>query len=113
MSLCASQYQQISMWGKGLGSFGHVIENEQATAESENAPLGAIYQRDGQWVTIHDVNNKDVRRTVLRKLLEYYAYHETADKRDAWEKANPKVIVIDRHQNQIEIAKKFVNHPRY
>ena len=113
MSIFASKYQLIRIWGQELGSFGYFIENEQAKAESDNAPLEAIYQRDGQWVTIHDVNNKDVRRRVLNKLLEYYAHHETADKREAWEKAKPKVIVIDRHPDQIEIAKQFVNQHRY
>ncbi len=114
MSIFASKYQLIRIWGQELGSFDYFIENEQAKAESDNAPLEAIYQRDGQWMTIHDVNNKDVRRTVLGKLLEYYAYHETADKREAWEKAKPKVIVIDRQRPaQIEIAKQFVNQHRY
>lgn len=94
MSIFDSKYQLIRIWGQDLGSFDYFIESEQANAESDDAPLEAIYQRDGHWVTIHDLENKNVRRTILGKLLEYYAHHETAEKREAWEKAKPKVIVI-------------------
>ena len=114
MSIFDSKYQLIRIWGQDIGSFDYFIENEQAKAESDNAPLEAIYQRDGYWVTIHDVQNDGRKRTILGKLLEYYAYHETAEKRDAWEKAKPKPIVVERQRpDEIEIAKQFVNQHRY
>ena len=94
MSIFNSEYQAIRIWGQHLGSFDYFIENEQAKAEAEDAPLEALYKDDNTWVTIADLENKNIQRQVISKLMDYYTYFETPEKIEAWEKAKPKVIVI-------------------
>ena len=107
MSIFNSKYQAIRIWGQWLdsqkvslfglqhlGSFDYFIENEQAKAEAEDAPLEALYKDGNTWVTIADLDNKNNQRHIIGKLMEYYTYFETPEKIEAWEKAKPKVIVI-------------------
>lgn len=93
MSIFNSKYQAIRIWGQHLGSFDYFIENEQAKAESEDAPLDALYKDGSTWVTIADLENKNNQRHVINKLMEYYTYFETPEKIEAWEQSKPKVIV--------------------
>ena len=94
MSIFSNKYQVIRIWGQHLGSFDYFIENEQAKAEAEGAPLEALYKDGNTWVTIADLENKNIQRQIIGKLVEYYTYFETPEKIEAWEKAKPKVIVI-------------------
>lgn len=52
-----SDYVWIQRWGQELGSNSTYIKDEQLRAARDNAPIGAIYKRDDQWRTIHDVSN--------------------------------------------------------
>jgi len=94
MSIFNSKYQAIRIWGQHVGSFDYFIENEQAKAEAEDAPLDALYKEGNTWVTIVHLRNKNNQSAVISKLLDYYTHFETPEKIEAWEKAKPQVIVI-------------------
>jgi len=96
MSIFNSKYQALRIWGQDMGSSANHIENEQAVAEASNAPLDAIFRRDGVWLTLTDMPNKNKQRGIMFKLLEYYAYHETPEKRAAWQADKPSVIIIKK-----------------
>ena len=92
MSMFDSKYQAIRIWSQHIGSYEYFIEDQQAQAEASGAPLTAIYKREGAntWTTIADIENKNISRSILTKLLEYYAYHETPEKSKRAEVARPR-----------------------
>jgi len=98
MSMFDSKYQAIRIWGQHIGSYEYFIENEQAKAEASDAPLSAIYRREGAntWTTIADIENANISASIFTKLLEYYAYHETPEKHEVWRKAREPLIIRGR-----------------
>ena len=48
------EYKAIEYWGQMLGSMSYYIKTEQSRASRANAPLDAIYERDGVWRTINE-----------------------------------------------------------
>lgn len=53
------EYRHIQVWGERLGSHRDYIHDQQVQASEDNAPLDAIYKRDGKWQTARDVSNPD------------------------------------------------------
>lgn len=51
------EYQAIEEWGKQLASTNGYIRWEQEKAAKMNAPLNAIYERDGVWRTTDQITN--------------------------------------------------------
>ena len=98
MSMFDSKYQAIRIYSQHIGSYEYFIEDQQAQAEASGAPLTAIYKREGAntWTTIADIENKNISRSILTKLLEYYAYHETPEKHEAWRKARAPLVICGR-----------------
>ena len=61
-----SEYVWIKRWGKHLGSFDYYIQNQQALAAEENAPVDAIYKDDdGNWRRIGQVTNIHTRISMM------------------------------------------------
>ena len=56
-------YVWIARWGYHLGSFEYYIKDQQDLVAAEDAPLNAIYKRDGVWHTVDDVVNPETRRS--------------------------------------------------
>ncbi len=54
----AKQYEAIRFWGESLGSFDYYIKHQQIKAAASNAPILAIYERDGEWQTLDQVKNE-------------------------------------------------------
>lgn len=50
-----SDYLAIAVWGKRLGSFIYYIRGEQERALRDNAPIDALFERDGQWTCVSDL----------------------------------------------------------
>ena len=50
----AIDYRHIAAWGKMMGSFAYFVRCEQAKAARDNAPIDAVYKREGVWITIRD-----------------------------------------------------------
>jgi hypothetical protein len=48
-------YRAIAGWGKMLGSYQYYITGEQEKASRMNAPVDALYERNGVWVTVRDL----------------------------------------------------------
>lgn len=48
----AKEYHAIALWGQMMQSFRYYIQSEQAKAAAQNAPLDAIYEREGVWKTV-------------------------------------------------------------
>ena len=68
-----SAYRCIAIWGHNLGSFPCYTANEQYRAAVQHAPLTAIYERQGVWVTLEDVENVPLRNEIIGKLAVYAA----------------------------------------
>ena len=60
-----SDYKCIARWGKMMGSYLSYIAHEQEKASKDNAPLTAIYQRDGKWSVAEDIVRDDLRKQIL------------------------------------------------
>jgi hypothetical protein len=53
-----------------LGSYNYYIENEQAQAAEDMAPLNAIYKREsGEWCTADDIKSPE-RKQEIEQLVE-------------------------------------------
>ena len=61
----SSDYKHIALWGTMMGSFPEYISGQQDEAAEDNAPLDAIYKREGKWEVFSEVTNADT--------LEYFA----------------------------------------
>lgn len=61
-----TDYKYIRQWGKELQSFDYYIENQQAQAAADNAPLDAIYERDGKWVCLSELKNRELAERLQR-----------------------------------------------
>lgn len=64
-----SEYRAIAMWGRQLGSYQYYIDNEQAKAARENAPIDALYERDGKWVCVSDLQEGHEFRASYNDML--------------------------------------------
>ena len=51
-----------------MGSFSSYITNQQRKAAEQGAPLTAIYERQGVWATLEDVENVPLRNEIIGKL---------------------------------------------
>ncbi len=59
------QYRCIRAWGEHMGSMKYYIVSEQEDAAEMNAPLDAIYKRDGVWHRAIDIKRTDLRESIL------------------------------------------------
>ena len=73
-----SAYKCIAIWGRNLGSFSSYITNEQRKASEQGAPLTAVYERNGVWATLEDVENVPLRNEIINKLAVYAATQRSA-----------------------------------
>lgn len=65
------KYKYIYAWGKYMDSMDYYIEEQQAKAEAENAPLNAIYKRrEGDWATMDSIEDPNLAAS----LIEYVKY---------------------------------------
>lgn len=48
------EYKTIAAWGRMMGSFSYYIVAQQEKAAAANAPLDAIYERNGEWSILGD-----------------------------------------------------------
>ena len=58
-------YQAIRRWGSILGSQNYYIENQQAMALKDGAPITVIYKKDEGWVLAESIVNGDLREIIL------------------------------------------------
>ena len=57
-----TEYLDIMIWGKGMGSFAYYWLQRQELAAQERAPLNAIYKDvNGVWVTADDITAKETK----------------------------------------------------
>lgn len=49
------QYKAIRLWGEKLRSFDYYITGEQCKAADQNAPIDALYERNGIWKCVSDL----------------------------------------------------------
>jgi|TARA_R100001244_G_scaffold123538_1_gene93223 hypothetical protein len=61
-----ADYKCIERWGKRIGSYDYYIQNEQAKAYKDNAPITAIYHSnyDG-WNCAETIADKELRDFIL------------------------------------------------
>lgn len=52
-----TKYQHIVAWGRYLGSGAYYIEDQIDLAEKEEAPVNALYKREGVWHTFDDITD--------------------------------------------------------
>lgn len=62
------QYKTIALWGKEFGSYDYYILDQIERAKRDNAPADAIYEHNGVWVTLGEVENKELRIRLTTKL---------------------------------------------
>ena len=61
-----TDYVAIARWGKRIGSYDYYIQNEQAKAFADNAPITAIYYRDNEgWNCAETIADKELRDFIL------------------------------------------------
>ena len=70
MNYKPSDYKCIAIWGNIMGSYGYYIKDQQAKAAKSNAPLLAIYERDGVWTTADQVENEQARYHLMSVLAK-------------------------------------------
>jgi hypothetical protein len=51
-----TEYKAIELWGINLGSYRYYIEGEQHKAADMDAPIDALYERNGNWVCVSDLS---------------------------------------------------------
>ena len=59
-------YKAIRRWGNRMGSMNYYIEDEQAKALEDDAPITAIYRRNGVWSLAEDIVEDDLREFILK-----------------------------------------------
>jgi hypothetical protein len=74
-------YRCIGIWGRNLGSFPCYIKNEQRKAAEQGAPLTAIYERNGVWSTVEEIENIPLRNEIICKLAVYAAVQNETEMR--------------------------------
>ncbi len=55
MKLTTHDYVAIQLWGSQTGSFAYYIEAQQEKAALAQAPVDALYERDGKWTCVSDL----------------------------------------------------------
>ena len=68
------KYALIVIWHKDTGSYGYYIDQQLEKAERMAAPYNAIYERNGKWHTLDEINieNREwLPEDMLRRSLEY------------------------------------------
>ena len=51
----AGDYKFIAAWGQNMGSYQYYIQNQQAEALADGAPITVIYKaHNGRWVTVDE-----------------------------------------------------------
>lgn len=63
------EYRHIFAWGVMLSSQLWYIQRMQELASDENAPIDAIYKRNGIWVSYTDITNMQSKQA-LDAILE-------------------------------------------
>ena len=61
----SKEYKTIAAWGRMLGSNGSYVNQQINRAKEDNAPATAIYERDGEWSTIADIESRDTLRALI------------------------------------------------
>ncbi|MCK5602376.1 hypothetical protein KAR91_10915 [Candidatus Pacearchaeota archaeon] len=79
MKYKAHEYLCIVAWGRRLQSFDYYIRAQQEKAAVEEAPLTAIYERDGVWSTADEIKDPSLRKLILGNLYdeEKHGQYET------------------------------------
>lgn len=65
-----SDYKSILIWGKSSGSNLEYIQKVQKTAYNDDAPLTAIYKKNGEWATVEQIENVAMRNEMIRGLAK-------------------------------------------
>ncbi len=65
MKYKAYEYTCIAAWGRRMGSFDYYIRAQQEKAMSEEAPITAIYERDGVWSVAEEIRDPAQRKAIL------------------------------------------------
>ena len=61
-------YKHIKAWGQMMGSFPSYIKSQQYLAANTNAPLDAVFQKEGVWTRFSEVENESSRAVVQHYL---------------------------------------------
>ncbi len=61
-------YKHIRAWGEYMGSFEYYIKQQQEKAAEDNAPIDAIYEREGRWFRFSEVVNENTKHFVQQIL---------------------------------------------
>ena len=116
------EYECIAAWGRRMGSFNYYITAQQKKAAEEEAPITAIYERDGVWSVAEDIRDPHTRKLILgnhydeAKHGQYGTeYDVESDKFDrlprvcaAFEFTQNKTILLTRGESgYIELPKDF------
>lgn len=64
------EYVGIELWGQQLSSFKYYIDAQQEKAADDNAPLDALYKREGVWVRVADLDPEHPFRADYAQALE-------------------------------------------
>lgn len=51
----ATDYFATDVWHRSTGSFDYYIKRMQEKAFADNAPLDALFERDGKWTCVSDL----------------------------------------------------------
>jgi hypothetical protein len=62
-----ADYVWIARWGNRLGSYIPYVESQQEKAAQEDAPLTAIFESSGVWMTVEDITNEDTLRSLAKR----------------------------------------------
>ena len=65
-------YLAIPLWH--TSSYGYYIKDLVARAKADNAPIDAIYERDGKWATLSEVSNIDMLQSIKKRLKRDHGY---------------------------------------
>jgi len=84
------EYVCIAAWGRRMGSFNYYITAEQKKAAADEAPITAIYERDGVWSVAEDIRDPAHRKAILGSMYveeEHGQYGAEWDvKEDRWDR---------------------------
>jgi len=64
--LAYKQYAEVVAHNRMMGSYEYYVSAMVIKAIESNAPEGAVYEKDGAWVTIDQVNNQEWAKEVRR-----------------------------------------------
>ena len=60
-----NDYLFVRLWGSHMGSYGSYISNEVAKAKRAGAEFDAIFERDGEWALLRDMQNTALRDRLI------------------------------------------------